>query len=292
MLTHSEVLRILGWAAAPADSLGDELGLPVSLLQGDNTVLIVIAVAGLIVAYYLMLMIVHWSRRRGGGRSPLGDAHFLDDVETKGGLTRDEMRRVREAMMRQSLPGAKQPTESKSGGTVQDLARVASLGSVSVNPAQKRQTPPPLPGAHAQDAPMGGGVPRDASATPAKADASPHHVPASLDEILVHHDARGNAQAAAAGGEALTGFPSDSAGHDAGVPPALPTVDLRTQSPRRIAPDLSAPAEPPALPAGGRVSLDLDMLLARGLIGQEEYDRLRALAEWMRSNESGAPENR
>jgi hypothetical protein len=300
------MLGILGWAAAPADGGGDEIGLLNNpLLSPQKTVLIVAAVAVLIVTYYVMLIIVHWSKKH-GGKSPMSDASFLDGVETKGGLTREELRRVREAYMRKTFPGDKPGAASKSGSTVEDLARMATLGSEGVGLAEKRQTPPPLPVRHTPTVPAADGAAQETSAAPAKAQPPRRHTAANLDEILVHHDAQGNAQAAAAGEGAPARFASDSAQSDAGAGSGLPTVDLKTGQPRRFAPDVSAPAEPhapateppplpaapSAPPAGGGFSLDLDNLLARGLIAQEEYDRLRALAQQARSEESGASDNR
>ena len=183
---------------------------------------IVVGTALLFVITILVLIARKFLGKRGDSLDSIGfDAEFIDRAEDKGGLTKDELRRVREVMVRRALESQDKPK----GPTVKDLQ--AQLISGALRP--ERPEPNVRPSLNA-----------------------PLRPERSIPRVAMLETA---------------------------APPKIETVKK---------PEPPPPTQGEADTIRGTTPVDLKMLLDRGLINQEEFDRLTALSREARNDNQSA----
>ena len=103
---------------------------------------------GIGAAFFLMIALLIYRKVRGSGDSGPGlmDTDFLENLSSKGGLTPDEMRKVRDAMLRQA---AARERARDTSASLKDLQLMAAAGDLKPTdeeqPEQQAETPPPPP---------------------------------------------------------------------------------------------------------------------------------------------------
>ncbi|MFW6287013.1 MAG: hypothetical protein ACOC29_03630 [Candidatus Sumerlaeota bacterium] len=223
------------------------------LSSGDLKMLYIFT--GLFIVAFIVLVI--FVKIFGGGKSKGDsinlDTNFLDRLEGTGGLTPEEKKRVREAMVRQALREQQARETGAKNLSVKDLSMLASQGPEALDEQSTIET--------------GKKVPKKSYAEERRGEvqeAAPKKEARSLEEIR----RRKAEEAAKAGSDA------DKAQNEEKPAPEKPAA-------KKTPPELPAAKEekPKAASSQGGGSIDLDRLLERGLIDPEEYDRLKQLAE-------------
>lgn len=265
--------------------------------QGSGFTYVYFGVAALLAGFVLLLVMSKFKQKGKGGGSALNiDAGFLDGVADKGGLTKEEAKRVREIMVRQALK--KQQNTIQPQTSLQDLNAIVHQQSDS----QADPSPPPAAPRAAAPGPAPAAAPRPAvnASNPAAAPTRPPSRPAAMPTVQTGAPTArpgpivtDNPGAQPTLSELIVSPPETDVNLDAG-PSSLPSVAPRTRDANRSlvgnievgpAPTAtSAAAKPPsartpgAPPNGGGAS-EIDVLFQKDLIGREEYERLRRLSD-------------
>ncbi len=110
------------------------IALAAQISQFDSkTQIYLYAAIGTIALLALAVVILMGKKGRKGG-DPLNlDTHFLDGLEGSGGLTKEEMKRVRQAMVRQALRDQEQKKSPTGGISTKDLTSLAAQGPEALN---------------------------------------------------------------------------------------------------------------------------------------------------------------
>lgn len=204
-----------------------------------------------LVLFYLFIIMLT-KRKKSSGLDLNLDTGFLDGIKKKNTLTKEEMLKVREAMVSKAL---QQQEKRKKGTSVNDLTLMAATGDATLMPT--------------------------ATASDEDDDADPlltrNTKPQTAKEPSEAHSAQTTEEEKAAPGyKTFVATDSKSTEEHPDEPKReVRLADLIVPTAPCADPPPNAEAQPEAPKATG---VDIEALYERGLIDREEYERLRNLA--------------